>query len=167
MPKTKGEKFKVIELDSEEAAILLSLMRQAPHEDANAEVALEIIETLEALGTPLSGDEEEKLRAYEFPEESPVIISVAAHLYLPILFKKMNPTGVILKQYIRIKKAINNADKLFDKQLIDAGWNREDGRWFPPEDGPILPDDSAQPEKSSPAKSESEAPVEEPAGISG
>lgn len=158
--KPKGEKFKVIELDEQETQVFLSLMRQAPHEDSNAEVALEIIETLEALGSPIEDDEEgERLNVpYEFPDECPIIISVAAHTYLPNMFKKLTPNGLILKPYTKIKKAIQNAERIFDKPLMDEGWKREDGVWFPPESGPKLPENGDQepPEESSPAEGEGE-----------
>lgn len=169
----KGEKFRFISLDKEEAAIILSLVRQAQHADVNTEQALEIIETLEVYGNPMEGEEERAIKAYEFPEEVELVISLAAYEYLPKFMQGCSPQGFILKQWKRIKQALKQADRIFDKTLMDKGWKREDEVWFPAKDAngnPILLELDIDEEKpttkaeTSKAEVESEAPSEEPVG---
>lgn len=164
--KVKGEKFKRFELNEEQAAVLLSMLRQAQHPDPQTEVAFELIETLEAAGTPLKGEEEKRIKAYEFPEEVEVVVSVAACEYLNgSFFRELRPQGFILKTYTQLKKAVKNSESVTDKELIDDGWERREDVWFGPKSG----SNAERTEEASEKEVEedevpSEEPAEEPAG---
>jgi len=166
--KSKGTKYKRFSLDERQCVMLLAFLRQCEHDDAKDEVAYGIVQTLEGLGEKVEGDEEVKDGEYRYEDGADVVISVEAHEYLPTRWRQCKPIGLMLSTWIGLKKAVANAETVYDKKLSEEGWKQVDDLWFPGDgSGDSGDDEVSAPEEveedsvEAPAEGE-EAPAEEP-----
>lgn len=168
----KKDKFKVVRLKGNEAAVLLVMLRQANHPDAQVETAFEIVEALEGQGKEPEDKASRDAGVLTFDDELAIALPIKAHEYLPSVFTQLKPPGYMLKSYIGMKKAVENAESVSGKKLIDKNWRYEDGCWFPGEiefeDSDTETEETEDVEEDpTPSERSEEESVEQPVGVAG
>jgi len=132
--KAKGKAYKRITFDTGNLmATLYHLWQRGNHPAANTDHSCECLDTLETFATE-NLDSDGNVIGMGFPKEgAEIVVSTPLHEYFPNFFNTLSPPGGMSRDFKKVKKAVSDAEKVFDKALFDDGWKLEDGVWFSPE----------------------------------
>ncbi len=165
--KIKGKAYKSITFDSGNAmAILYSLWQRGNHPDQSTDHSCEFLDTIETFATE-NVDSDGTVTGLHFPkEDTRMVVSVGLHEYMPAFFKTLSPTGAMSRDFKSIKQAVMDAERVFDKELVEGGWELEDGVWFSPAaiQRPKSEDEAEDKTEGDDAEGEPAEEEDEPAG---
>jgi hypothetical protein len=131
----KGKPFKCIHFpDGNAMAMLYGIWQRANHANAQVDNACDMLDTLETFSKEETNDDG-SVMGLQFPVKggTDVVVSIGLHEYIHSVFNQQSPSGAAVRTYRELRRAVADAERVFDKGLMDKGWVQEDGIWYSPE----------------------------------